>query len=216
MVRRFIKDNRNISILNDNRKIDLSYHTGLIVGSKEFDLFILNNELCIKYSVKQIGIKINEINWKDAFPDQKITELDLSNNKIKKIDLSKLPETLVKLYMVNCNIEEICGEIPKTLKLMDISYNKIKTIKNIKFNEVISTLDINNNEIENIENEFDNISTKLSKLIFHNNPIASLKGIKKKTMKLYIESVLEDEEYNQSIKNIIDNIYEYIDENIAE
>jgi len=215
MVRRFIKDNRNISILNDNRKIDLSYHTGLIVGSKEFDLFILNNELCIKYSVKQIGIKINEINWKDAFPDQTITELDLTNNKIKKIDLGKLPETLVKLYMINCYIEEIYGEMPKTLKVMDITFNKIKTIKNIKFNEVISTLDINCNKIKNIENEFDNIPTTLSELSFHCNPIVSLKGTTKKTMKLYIKSVAQDNS-GDGLDEFILKIYDYFDENIAE
>ncbi|XP_031639016.1 slit homolog 3 protein-like [Contarinia nasturtii] len=147
------------------------------------------------------GNKITEINSSDFKTGLHI--LNLANNKIIKM-LGKLPYTLINLDVSQNNITEI----PKfdrsstndcDIKTIDLSFNKIKSVKygifgeklesvNISHNELIiinstfvqqrcmllHSLDVSYNQIETIENGAFNNSVHLRFLNLSNNNISNL------------------------------------------
>ena len=84
-----------------------------------------------------------------------ITHLNLSHNKIEKIE----------------NLNAL-----KYLKSLDLSFNNISRVEGLDANVNLSILNLENNKIQSVEN-FPSTLTKLSSLILNENQISSFKGL---------------------------------------
>ena len=125
-----------------------------------------------------------------------LTELDVNGNLLQ----SSVPELLnlsflKKLNLSGNQITEMWN-LPKTLEILNISYNCLKKLDTSVMRSLsnLTTLEISNNGIESLEG-LENV-TRLKRLIARNNQIQSLQPIT--NLKLLIEMDLENNPIDSS------------------
>lgn len=141
-------------------------------------MFNKNNriDLEVKKSYKTNIIDLSKCGF-TSFPEiisdlSHIKVLNINNNKIKSIDLSKLPPFLEEINLNNNNITELnLNSSPKSLKIFSISNNKIKNIK--MENSNIQCLFISNNKLVTVGKFNNNLHTAH----FNNNDIIDFEDI---------------------------------------
>ncbi|WP_449400664.1 hypothetical protein [Chryseobacterium wanjuense] len=86
----------------------------------------------------------------------KYTEVNLSKNRIEKLDFSKLPYTIKKLNFSHNKLKGNISLRDKTYKLsfLDLSYNEINHFDS---NYPLDTLKLNNNKLKGISCYVDNM-----------------------------------------------------------
>jgi Leucine-rich repeat (LRR) protein len=150
-------------------------------------------------NLKKISVKSNEIKHVSIFPknllhadlsDNKITKIELINHNLKYLNLSyneitELPtftviHTLCELYC-SSNCINIINNLPDTLKILDSSYNNIKSIK-CNFPIYLTHLNLSNNKLSNLPK----LSISLEKVILNDNFLSKIDYIPDKIKKLYL------------------------------
>lgn len=99
--------------------------------------------------------------------------LNLSSNRIQTIEQINFPESLIKLYLASNyiqNIEHV--RFPTRLQLLDLSNNQINSIEHVEFPLKLLKLYLSHNLIPNVVNV--NFPDSLRYLYLNDNPIKDL------------------------------------------
>lgn len=141
-----------------------------IIGLRQNLLTKIENlQHCV--SLTQLDLYDNQITVIEGLPDGNIKHLDLSFNKISKIQC--IPKTVEKLYLCQNDLTEIEGlDECANLVLVELGSNSIKKITPIA-SRVLQELWLGKNKISKIEN----LSTSLTRLSLQDNLISKIHGL---------------------------------------
>jgi Leucine-rich repeat (LRR) protein len=173
-----------------------------IGGLKNLEvIYFSNNKLtCFPKSfgnlakLKKIDFSCNNIEYIQANLGQLnlLEELALFKNKIKEIEYGAL-EPLINLKLIDLHINNLKGfsNVPASSKLhsINLGYNKIEMLENLRNCPNLNDLDLNNNKISNFPMDILNLQN-LKTLNITNNSINDLPAelcFLKELVRLYIE-----------------------------
>ncbi|EAX98718.1 protein phosphatase 2C, putative [Trichomonas vaginalis G3] len=157
-----IASNNKISKIDDSlyeisnaTEINLSFN--LITSIKSFKnevnfIYLQNNliENCEEIKCGNTILKNNRLEVIPDFHNIRIFSFEMGFNRIKEIDLSRMPSVLVKLCLpCNC-IKEVPKELLKMpLKTLDLSENEIEKIEGLQDTKILS-LNLSGNKIREV------------------------------------------------------------------
>ncbi len=140
----------------------------------------LQNLDCLIFSSKlhKMEVNDNQISNVDVLINNlpNLKEIELNNNKIKQVNFKNDHYILVRLDLANNQIDNIDLSKLINLKRLDISFNRIKNIDSLRNLVELTRIEAQNNEIEDIS-----VLESLKNLIilsFSNNKIKSIESIK--------------------------------------
>ncbi len=93
--------------------------------------------------------------------------LNLGNNVISKLDSANLPRDLKILKLNRNQLIDILDLELESLEELDISYNEINTIKNLKSFKSLITLNLSNNHLKSIVNSVASLRVEYLDLSFN-------------------------------------------------
>ena len=148
--------------------------------------FIKNENLAVYLSKsasvihQQLQVELSEQDVNFQFFNQFVTQISLSRCKLLNIDKSSQFKDLTVLKLLRCNLTKFQLNYSPSLSELDLSFNKLSSLKFMENAPNCTKLSISNNKLREVDELYHLKYSKLEFLDIDRNPMISAKSFSQK------------------------------------